>query len=362
MNFKTDFESILQKVEGIDPEKYGWSRNYIDGAVTRLSPYISRGVISTKMIFDSLVKRGFDPPRIQKFIQELTWRDYWQQIWIEKGNDIDRDLKHPQPNVANHGVPSAVLNAETGIEVIDKYILEFYKTGYLHNHVRMYLAAIACNMGQSHWFLPAKWMYYHLLDADWASNALSWQWVAGANSNKKYVANQENINKYCHVNQRNTFLDIPYEGFTEMFIPQELQETKIPDLITPLPNPSPIDINRSKATLIYNIYNLDPNWKTEIEANRILLLEPSHFKKYPVSKKVIDFILGLSKNIDNCQVFVGEFEELQSDFAIKNVFFKEHPTNGNYYGTEENRDWIFSVKGFYPSFFAYWKKCKKELT
>ena len=35
-------------------------------------------------------------------------------------------------------------------------------------------------------------MYYHLLDGDWASNALSWQWVAGSNASKKYYANQAN--------------------------------------------------------------------------------------------------------------------------------------------------------------------------
>jgi deoxyribodipyrimidine photo-lyase len=61
----------------------------------------------------------------------------------------------------------------------------------------MYIASLACNVAQSQWRIPAKWMYYHLLDADWASNALSWQWVAGTNSNKKYFANQNNINKYC---------------------------------------------------------------------------------------------------------------------------------------------------------------------
>ena len=51
-------------------------------------------------------------------------------------------------------------------------------------------------------------MYYHLLDGDWASNALSWQWVAGSNANKKYYANQDNINKYFNSSQKQTFLDV----------------------------------------------------------------------------------------------------------------------------------------------------------
>jgi deoxyribodipyrimidine photo-lyase len=97
---------------------------------------------------------------------------------------------------------------------------ELKQTGYMHNHLRMYVAAIACNIGHSHWHLPARWMYYHLLDADWASNALSWQWVAGSFSSKKYYANQENINKYCHTQQRNTFLDVSYEAYETMPTPR----------------------------------------------------------------------------------------------------------------------------------------------
>ena len=116
---------------------------------------------------------------------------------MAKGNAINQDIKHEQKPISNHSISKAIIDANTGIYAIDNGIQEFYKTGYLHNHLRMYIAAIACNMGKSHWKAPAQWMYYHLLDADWASNALSWQWVAGSNANKKYVANQDNINKFC---------------------------------------------------------------------------------------------------------------------------------------------------------------------
>ena len=40
---------------------------------------------------------------------------------------------------------------------------------------------------------------------------------------------------------------------------------------------------------------------------------------------------------------------------------KEHPLNSHYTGIKVSRDFIFDVKGYYPSFFSYWKKCKKEL-
>ena len=360
--FSTSYIEILNRIRSIEPVKYGKTRNYINGAVSYLSPYISRGIISTKFIMNEVLQSGYNPAQIEKFIQELAWRDYWQQIWIAKGDDINRDLKNTQKPVSNNGIPKSIVESTTGILAIDKAIHDFYENGYLHNHLRMYIASIACNVGQSHWLHPAKWMYYHLLDADWASNALSWQWVAGANANKKYIANQENINKYCLTNQKGTFLDISYEELATLEIPNILMDTAVLELTTALPLSRSIVADLSKPTFLYNFYNLDPTWKNDISANRILLLEPSHFEKYPVSNKSIDFILEFSeKNIENVQVFVGEFNELVSTHKLKNICYKEHPTNLHYQGTEEPRDWMFDEKGFYRSFFAFWKKCKKQL-
>jgi deoxyribodipyrimidine photo-lyase len=361
VQFPTLYNDILQRVGQIDPEGYARSRNYIDGAVTRLSPYISRGVISTKLVFQTLIEEGHPFPKMEKFAQELAWRDYWQQVWVSKGDLINTDLKHPQEPVENKGMPMAILEGNTGIEAIDRAIAELYQSGYMHNHLRMYVASMVCNLGRSHWHLPAKWMYFHLLDADWASNALSWQWVAGANSHKKYHANQENINKYCHSQQKNTFLDVEYGTFDRLPIPKPLAPIVEPQFETPLPLQQSIQIKEGLPTLIYNFYNLDPLWKKNSDANRIILLEPSHFKKYPVSKKSIDFVLELSNNIPNAQIYVGSFDSLRKDYALGKVFYKEHPLNKHYQGMEEPRDWMFKVQGYYPSFFAFWKKCKKEM-
>ena len=358
--FSTDYKDILGQVASIDPIKYGKTRNFIDGAVTKLSPYISRGVVSTKQVFHSVMERGFDPKKIEKFIQELAWRDYWQQVWVAKGDEINSDLRREQPNVQNHKVPTALIDAQTGINAIDDAIKEYYETGYLHNHLRMYIASIACNVGKSHWRVPARWMYYHLLDGDWASNALSWQWVSGANAGKEYYANQGNINKYCYTSQKGTFLDVDYSEFENMDIPEVLKDTIVPELKTPLPESDELSIDIKKPTLIYNFYNLDPTWHQNKDVNRVLLLEPSVFEKYPVSQNSIDFMMGLAENIEGIQVFVGEYDTLLEEYTINDVTYKEHPLN-NYSGLEEPRDWMFGVTGYYRSFFAFWKKCKKEL-
>ncbi len=360
--FSTNIEEILNKIEQIDPVEYGKTRNFLGGAVTHLSPYISRGVISPKIVLDSILRRGYKFYQYERFVQELVWREYFQNVWLAAGNEIDDDLKQPQEDVENSQMPQALINAETGIEAVDKGIKDLYETGYVHNHVRMYIASIACNIGKSHWRVPAQWMYFYLLDADWASNALSWQWIAGTFSTKKYYANQENINKYCATDQKDTFLDSTYENLPELSVPEVLQATEIPVLTTELPKNEPIEIDNSLPTLIYNFYNLDPFWKNDINANRILLLEPSHFEKYPVSPKTIEFVLKLAENISGIKIYSGEFSELINEHKLTDIYFKEHPTNAHYTGTEDARDWMFpEIKGYYPSFFGYWRKCEKLL-
>lgn len=359
--FATKIEEILAQVEKLNPTNYGKTRNFLDGAVTRLSPYISRGVISTKYVLETTLRKGFKVQQIEKFVQELAWRDYFQNVWLT--NNLEIDIKQPQPDVENMQIPTAIITATTGIEAIDKGINTLYKTGYVHNHLRMYIASVTCNVGKSHWKIPAQWFYFHLLDADWASNACSWQWTAAAFSNKKYYANQANINKYCGTNQSETFLDIDYAEFPELQIPEILQQTELPLLRTELPKKEPIEIDNTLPTLIYNFYNLDPIWKPDVKANRVLLLEPSHFEKYPVSIETIDFILKLSLNIERIQIYVGEFDELKSEYNLSSLYFKEHPTNLHYKGSRDERDWMFpDVKGHFPSFFAYWKRCVSGLT
>lgn len=360
LEFTTDYQQILAKIDQVDPLKYGQTRNYTDGAVTYLSPYISRGVISTKQVLERVLSKGYHISQIEAFVKELCWRDYFQRV--AQHRDLNQDIRQPQHPVLNRAIPTAIVQASTGISGIDQAIQQLYESGYMHNHCRMYTASVVCNSAKSHWLLPAKWMYYHLLDGDWASNACSWQWVAGANSNKKYLVNQENINRYTHTSQQGTFLDHPYEILPEIAVPAELLETQQALLQTSLPSSKSLRIDKRLPTFIYNYYNLDPLWRSEQKGNRVLLLEPDFFKAYPVSPKCIEMMLRLTKNIPGIQVFTGSFHTLCKQYSLNEIYYKEHPLNTGYTGTEDPRAWISGeVTDYYPSFFAYWKKVEQHI-
>jgi deoxyribodipyrimidine photo-lyase len=360
INFPTSYPQITERINQINPVQYSKTRNFINGAVTYLSPYISRGAISVKQVIEAVWQKGYKPDQIEKFLQELAWREYFQRVWQHTGDEIWNDIRYPQPGVQHHQMINAVEHAETGIDLIDKQIKKLYHIGYMHNHVRMYTASIVCNMANAHWLQPSKWMYYHLLDGDIASNNCSWQWVAAAFASKKYYFNQENVNKYSFGKQQNTFIDKPYEEIISMPVPDILKPTHDVALQTTLPVTKIPGLDINKPTLIYNSYNLDVKWRKNEDVNRILLLEPSHFEKYPVSEKVIQFVIDLSKNIEGIQIYTGEIYDLNFENGL--VVSKEHPLFTYYPGIKDNRDWIFSdVTGYYNSFFSFWKKCEQIL-
>ncbi|HRG79681.1 MAG TPA: hypothetical protein PL167_08720, partial [Cyclobacteriaceae bacterium] len=99
------------------------------------------------------------------------------------------------------------------------------------------------------------------------------------------------------------------------------------------------------------------------DVNRIFLLEPLHFQKFPLSEKVLEFIVNLSLNIPSCQLMIGEVSELKecyinSPLGKNGLISKEHPAFDYYPGIKDQRDWIYpEVVGYFNSFSSFWKKC-----
>jgi deoxyribodipyrimidine photo-lyase len=235
----------------IDPVRYGASRNHLDGAVTRLSPYIRHGVLTLAEVREAVFARlrergaraerrgplqadraslqgellgrqgaadaaseaapdagvgegnGWSPAQRragEKLLAELGWRDYWQRLWICLGDGIWHDREplktgHPAAAYAPR-LPADLTAAATGLACMDAFAAELMETGWLHNHARMWLAAYVVHWRRVRWQAGARWFLQHLLDGDPASNNLSWQWVASTFSHKPYIFNRANLERY----------------------------------------------------------------------------------------------------------------------------------------------------------------------
>jgi deoxyribodipyrimidine photo-lyase len=218
MQYKTPIEytpsrqAALNTIEKIDPVLYSRTRNFLDGAVTGLSPWITHGYINVREVTQLLLEKhalSFE----DKLIFEFAWREFFKHAHGELGNGILVDVRRPVwAGKYNQQLPEDIREGRTGIEAIDAGVELLYKTGYLHNHVRMWIASYVVHLRKVHWKVGADWMYSHLLDGDLASNHLSWQWVAGTFSHKPYVFNSDNVKKYAAKwDCSNTAIDTDYE-------------------------------------------------------------------------------------------------------------------------------------------------------
>ncbi len=168
-------------------------------AVSRLSPYVRYRLITEHDVV-SHVLGAHSLKAAEKFVQEVLWRTYWKG-WLEMRPSVwsrflqERDYQR-DTFPAMHDVMKAEAG-QTGIEGFDDWARELVEAGYLHNHARMWFASIWIFTLRLPWSLGADFFLRHLLDADPASNTLSWRWVAGLQTcGKTYLATTDNIARY----------------------------------------------------------------------------------------------------------------------------------------------------------------------
>ena len=224
-NFEPGSQAANQRLAAVNPAQYAKSRNSLDGAVTGLSPYFTHGMLGMADAARGVNARwplGFD----DKLVFEFGWREFFQHVWGHQKN-ADAILQDMHGEAPWHGsyadtLPLDIREGSTGVAAIDNAVRILYATGYLHNHIRMWLASYVVHVRKVHWRAGADWLYGHLLDGDLASNHLSWQWVAGTFSSKPYLFNAENVLKYAPAQTRQawdssgTVIDQSYEALDSL--------------------------------------------------------------------------------------------------------------------------------------------------
>lgn len=353
-----DLESYIKTINAPD---YSTRRNYLGGS-TELSEYITRGVISLPRVRDLILEKS-SPQAAYKLINELAWREYWHLVWQVRGDDI-YDYFRPLSQSRHQGIPEAILRADTGIVALDDGIRQLQQTGYIHNHMRLWLAGLICNVAQCDWKVGAEWMHSYLIDGDYASNHLSWQWVAGSYTGKPYLPQQGNINEFSQTKQFETYLDNSYEIIAEMPVPDRLSEitSVLPFHDSQLPT-SLVELSElidCKEILLYSPWTLDPNWMAQSKAAKILLIDSRVFKPGKFSQNVIDSILWFAHQIPDIKVLYAMPQDL-SHLEDK-LFRKSYAGISDWPGKISPVEQLYPnvpVK-FYPSFSSFWKQAVKN--
>lgn len=183
--------------DGPDPRKGGARRN-----VSCLSPYLRRRLLTEEETARAAHARH--GKAAEKFVAEIFWRTYFKG-WLERRPWVWEKTCEGTARAADAlgGETAAryedAVSGRTGIEGFDHWAEELVRTGYLHNHARMWFASIWIFTLGLPWTLGADFFLRHLIDGDPASNTLSWRWVAGLHTRgKSYLATKENISRFTH--------------------------------------------------------------------------------------------------------------------------------------------------------------------
>jgi deoxyribodipyrimidine photo-lyase len=170
---------------------------------SRLSPHLHFGEIGPRQIWRSITAQALArtgnpmPTGVETYLSEIAWREFSYHLLFHFPTLPEAPLR-PEfaqfPWAENAKGLAAWQRGLTGYPIVDAGMRELWSTGWMHNRVRMIVASFLIKDLLLHWCADAakrlfflrpvesggeKWFWDTLVDADLASNAASWQWVAG---------------------------------------------------------------------------------------------------------------------------------------------------------------------------------------
>ncbi|CAK0746137.1 Deoxyribodipyrimidine photo-lyase [uncultured Gammaproteobacteria bacterium] len=150
---------------------------------SRLSPHLAFGEISIRTVWHTVRSMGEPGNGMTRFLTELGWREFcYDLLWHNPGMML-RPLRSEFANFPWKG-DKAAYNAWckglTGYPIVDAGMRQLWRTGWMHNRVRMITASFLVKHLLCPWQDGERWFRDTLVDADPASNAAGWQWVAGS--------------------------------------------------------------------------------------------------------------------------------------------------------------------------------------
>ena len=117
------------------------------------------------------------------YLREIGWRDFANNVidmFPDYGDRNGRPAFDSFPWRDDEAAFIAWTQGRTGYPIVDAGMRELWATGWMHNRVRMIAASFLIKHLLIDWRRGERWFWDTLVDADYASNAQNWQWVAGS--------------------------------------------------------------------------------------------------------------------------------------------------------------------------------------
>lgn len=203
-----------------------------------LSPHLHFGEVSPNQAWYAIIgafENAFENKDLDVYLSELGWREFSYYLLFHfpelptKNFNAKFDYFPWRKSEADL---RAWQSGNTGIPIVDAGMRELYKTGYMHNRVRMVVGSFLVKNLLIDWRDGERWFWDTLLDADMASNSSGWQWVAGSGADaspffrifnpilqgEKFDKDGTYVKRYCPELSRlpNKFIHKPWEAPVEI--------------------------------------------------------------------------------------------------------------------------------------------------
>ncbi|WP_249787239.1 deoxyribodipyrimidine photo-lyase [Bradyrhizobium sp. BRP23] len=151
-----------------------------------LSPHLRFGELSPRQVWHAArFAAAEDPARgqgVDKFLSELGWREFCRHLLHDHPQFATQNLQtnfDGFPWQPDNEALTAWQRGRTGYPIVDAGLRELWRTGVMHNRVRMVVASFLVKHLLIDWREGEAWFWDTLVDADAGSNPANWQWVAG---------------------------------------------------------------------------------------------------------------------------------------------------------------------------------------
>ena len=166
---------------------YAENRNRPDlEGTSRLSPHLAFGEISPLTVWRRVraaAEASNLPVRdVSVFLSEVAWRDFAYNLLYHYDRIDEQPIRAEFAAFewrSDEEQLEAWRRGRTGVPIVDAGMRQLWRTGWMHNRVRMIVASYLIKNLLIDWRQGERWFWDTLLDADPANNPASWQWVAG---------------------------------------------------------------------------------------------------------------------------------------------------------------------------------------
>ena len=152
-----------------------------------LSPHLHFGELSPRQVWhatrNATARSSKNQTGADVFLSEIGWREFSYHLlhhWPTLPDAPFKEKFKSFPWRRDAKALRAWEKGQTGIPIVDAGMRQLWHTGWMHNRVRMIVASLLVKNVLVHWRDGEDWFWDTLVDADLASNAAGWQWVAGS--------------------------------------------------------------------------------------------------------------------------------------------------------------------------------------